>query len=38
MRRIEQKLEKQSQDIIDILLASEIVYDVNIEKYKIGNA
>lgn len=36
MKVIEENLLKNSLDIIDILLASKIVYDVDIENYKIG--
>ncbi|CAD8153333.1 unnamed protein product [Paramecium pentaurelia] len=33
---LEEKLKQQCQDIFDILLASEFVYDVKIDDYKIG--
>lgn len=36
MKVIEENLSKNSLDIIDILLASKVVYDVDIENYKIG--
>ncbi|CAD8060585.1 unnamed protein product [Paramecium primaurelia] len=36
MKLIEQKLQQPCLDIIDILLASDLVYNVNIENYKIS--
>ncbi|CAD8076042.1 unnamed protein product [Paramecium sonneborni] len=38
MKLIEQKLQQPCLDIIDILLASDIVYNVSIDKYKISKS